>query len=137
VQVAFLILEGMENSSRVNATWLPLVVAALVGATVAAASSYMLHWRAVDRLQSQRTLDSTGDQRARRRGARRKGLSLNRVDSVQLGGAPAGAPEFMAPDNAKPALNSSSLPPPSKVDSSDSMSTIPPGLPRVQTRKEG
>ncbi|KAG0577068.1 hypothetical protein KC19_5G128400 [Ceratodon purpureus] len=119
----------MENSSRANATWLSLVVAAMVGATVAGASSYMLHWRALDRLQSQRMLDSTDTRRARR--GRRKGLS-NRVDSVQIGSTTPGGSELMASDNA---INSSL--PPSKAEPYDSMSTIPPGLPRVQTRKEG
>lgn len=123
----------MENLSRANGTWLSLVMAAMVGATVAAASSYVLHWRAIDRLQSQRVIEA-GDQKLRRRGGRRKGIS-NRGDSVQFGGAAPRVTELMAPDNAKPALNSSL--PPTKADSSDSTSIIPPGLPRVQTRKEG
>ena len=124
----------MESSSRANATWFSLVMAAMVGATVAAASSYMLHWRAVERLQSQRVLDNSADQRVRRRVGRRKGTS-NRVDSLQLGSTASAIPELMAPDNAKLDFNSSQLP--SKADSSDNLSTIPPGLPRVQTRKEG
>lgn len=119
----------MENSSATHAAWLSLAVAAMVGATVAAASSYMLHCRSLERLQSQRMLDF-GEHRRRRPGYQQRRVNKDLGSST--------VPELMAHDNVKSVLNSS-LPPTSmaKGGSSDSVSTIPPGLPRVKTRKEG
>lgn len=124
----------MENSSSsTHAAWLSLALAAMVGATVAAASSYLLHCRTVDRLQSQKMLD-IGDQKRRRMNIRRR---TNR-EPLQGGSSNSTvAPELMAHDNVKSVLNSSLPPRLPKADSTDSISSIPPGLPRVQTRKEG
>ena len=92
-----------------NVSWISFVVAAMVGATVAGASSYVLHYRAMERHQ-QRLED--------RRALRRKGHRRNGMFSP--GEAPAACLE--------PSLDAKAL---------DSISSIPPGLPRVQIRKEG
>ena len=119
-------LLDMENSSSTHAAWLSLAVAAMVGASVAAASSYMLHLRTVERLQSQRMLD-VGDQRKRRVGPGRRRINRD----------PLAVPDPVANENVKSVLNSSLPPRSPKAPSSDSISTVPPGLPRVQNRKEG
>lgn len=122
----------MESSSSTHAAWLSLAVAAVVGATVAAASSYLIHCRTVDRLQSQKLLD-IGDQQRRRSAPRKR---INR-DFVEGSNATAVAPELLAHDNVTAVLNSSLPPRLPKTESAESFTTIPPGLPRVQTRKEG
>lgn len=119
----------MENSSNsAHVAWLSLAVAAMVGATVAAASSYLIHCRTLDRLQSQKQLDLTG---------KRRGVGRGRPNRDALSNATTVAPELMAHDNVKSVLNSSLPPRLPKNESTDSINTIPPGLPRVQTRKEG
>lgn len=123
----------MENSSSTHAAWFSLAVAAMVGATVAAASSYLLHCKAVDRLQSQKMLD-LGDLKKRKTALRKRGTS--RDDMFGSNSTPV-APELLAHENVKSVLNSALPPRLPKADSTDSISTIPPGLPRVQTRKEG
>lgn len=120
----------MENSSSTHAAWLSLGVAAMVGATVAAASSYMVHCRAVKCLQSQRVLD-VGDPRKRRVGPGR-----GRTNKDPLPGSSSTVSELVAQDNGKSFL--SSLPPRlPKGPSSDSIGSVPTGLPRIHTRKEG
>lgn len=119
----------MENSSNsAHVAWLSLAVAAMVGATVAAASSYLIHCRTLDRLQSQKQLDLTG---------KRRGAARRRPNRDALSNATTVAPELMAHDNVKSVLNSSLPPRLPKNESTDSINTIPPGLPRVQVRKEG
>jgi len=122
------VVEMENSSSSAHVAWLSLAVAAMVGATVAAASSYLIHCRTVDRLQSQKQLDLT---------VKRRGAGRRRPNRDALSNATTVAPELMAHDNVKSVLNSSLPPRLPKNESTDSISTIPPGLPRVQTRKEG
>lgn len=144
-------MEGGEATSK--AGWLALALAAVLGASASAATSYLLHKRALDHV-----LAKSSGESARRDGGgeygdarRRKGRSSSRQrhaaglagrDSAALGSSSSLSDGGQYGNgDGKPVVARLAY---SVVEGGDrdgdlhaSMSSIPPGLPRVQTRREG
>lgn len=131
----------MDRSSSGGKAWFRVCLAALLGATVAAASAYWLHNRALDELLAR--LDS---QELEKRKHRIKGSARHRRHEKSCRdvapGSPNSLPEmssFARIENGR-ADQKGSSPSLERLDSNSSfaaMSAIPAGLPRVQTRREG
>lgn len=127
----------MEPSGT-KAAWISLAVAAMVGASVAAVSAYILHMRAMEQMQFHSELE-TIDQRLRNKKAR--GASRRRKSTRDTPcSSSQSLPEIAlinGTDNGKYAREASGSSGLERADSLASMSGIPPGLPRVQTRRDG
>jgi hypothetical protein len=133
----------MEASAETKAAWFSLALAALVGAGLAAASAYVLHTRALEQMINSRVTEAAGDARLRRRkGGRGGSTSAAAAGHRKANGengvvAEMGLSSSGGVDNGKTARDDSPSETERCGDSFASLTTIPPGLPRVQTRRDG
>jgi hypothetical protein len=132
----------MEASAETKAAWFSLALAALVGAGVAAASAYVLHTRALEQMINSRVTEAAGDARLRRRKGGRGGSTSAAARHRKANGengfvAEMGLSSSGGVDNEKTARDDSPSETERCGDSFASLTTIPPGLPRVQTRRDG
>ncbi|KAH8974528.1 hypothetical protein BDL97_01G106700 [Sphagnum fallax] len=131
----------MEASAETKAAWFSLALAALVGAGVAAASAYVLHARALEQMINSRVTEAAGDARLRRRKGGRGGSTSAAARHRKANGengfvAEMGLSSSGGVDNEKTARDDSPSETERGGDSFASLTTIPPGLPRVQTRRD-
>jgi hypothetical protein len=132
----------MEASAETKAAWFSLALAALVGAGVAAASAYVLHTRALEQMTNYRVTEAAGDARLRRKKGGRGGSTSAAARHRKANGengvvAEMGLSSSGGVDNGKTARDDSPSETERCGDSFASLTTIPPGLPRVQTRRDG
>ncbi|OAE33839.1 hypothetical protein AXG93_3559s1050 [Marchantia polymorpha subsp. ruderalis] len=131
----------MEDHS--TKAWFSLCLAAMVGASVAAASAFWLHKRALDEMLARLDIETVERRKYKNRSNSRNRRLSDKITKDSVLGSSNSLPEMSSfangIDNSK-SDNKTRSPSMERSDSQPSfaaMSAIPPGLPRVQTRRDG